>query len=362
MKNKLSRKFKVSICSILLISAVCVGIFTINNKKNAATISLHKNSGELVISLYDTDGKSNITKVNLASKEETKLVSDREVYLSGNLSEDKNSLIYMDAIGDEPWQVFSLDLKNNKTYEATTDNVGKFGGKAGNGNTIYFETLDKLSGLSKIAQINTEDKSAKIFDIDDKDRAVSKYDSRNNKIVAVMFSNAEDNKRHTEANKTKKSKLNLKPMDYSICELNADGSNIKNIATVNAKNIYSISYNYDGKKAIIYGENINNDNDYGIYELSIETGEITSLLTNTMIHDQKDCIISEIRDNESAVLSKDDKLLYFTARPKDAGTLKFLDTTAYPQEIYSYNLADHEIKEVYKFKSPTLITDLTISY
>lgn len=362
MKNKLSRKFKVLICSIILISAVCGGIFTISNKKDVTINSLSNNNEELVVSLYDADGKSNITKINLASREETQLVSDREVYLSGNLSEDKKSLLYMDAIGDETWQVFSLDLENNKTYKVTTDNVGKFGGKAGSGNTIYFETLDKSSGLSKIAKINTEDKSAEIFDNEDKDRVVTLYDSRNDKIVAVMISNAEDNKRHTEANKTKKAKINLKPMDYNICELNADGSNIKKIASVNAKNITSISYNYNGKKAIIYGENINNENGYGIYELDIETGEIKSLLTNTMIHDQKDCIVSEIAGNEFAVLSKDDKLLYFTGRPKDADKLQFVDTKSYPQVIYSYNITNHEIQEVYKYKSPTLITDLTISY
>ncbi|WP_026887559.1 hypothetical protein [Clostridium beijerinckii] len=363
MKNKLSRNLRVLICSILLISAVCGGIFIINNKHTALTTLLNNNNTEdLIVSLYDTDGKSNITKVNLASKEETKLVSDREVWLSGNLSEDKNSLIYMDAIGDEPWQVFSLNLKNNKTYKVTTDNIGKFGGKSGNGSTLYFQTLDKSSGIAKIAKINTEDKSSEIFDNEDKDRDVQVYDSRNDKIIAVMFSNAEDNKRHTEASKTKQAKTNLKPMDYTICEINADGSNIKRIASVSAKSITSISYNYDGKKAIIYGENINNENDYGIYELSIETGEMKSLLTNTMIHDKKDCIISEIRDNESAILSKDEKLLYFTGRPKGSEKLKFLDTTSYPQEIYSYNLTTQEIKEVYKYNRPTIITNLTISY
>ncbi len=362
MKNKLSRKLKISICSILLISAICVGIFTINSKENTTAISLNKNSEELVVSLYDTDGKSNITKVNLASKEETKLVSDREVYLSGNLSEDKKSLVYMDAIGEEPWQVFLLDLKNNKTYEATTDKVGKLGGKAGSGNTFYFETLDRSSGLSKIAKSDTKDKSSKIFDTEDKDNSIQVYDSRNDKIVAVEFSNAEDNKRQKEANKTKKAGINLKPIDYTICEMNADGMNIKEISSINAKGITSISYNYDGKKAIIYGENINNENGYGIYELSIETGEIKSLLTNTMIHDKNDCIVSELGGNEYAVLSKDDKLLYFTGRPKDAEKLKFLDTTSYPQVIYSYDLTNHEIKEVYKYNSPTIISDLTISY
>lgn len=360
MKNKLNKYFVV-LCSILLISAICVGIFTLHNKKEVKTISLN-NSEDLVVSLYDTDGKSNITKVNLASKEETGLVSNREVWLSGNLSEDKNSLIYMDAIGDEPWQVFLLDLKNNKTYKATTDDIGKLGGKSGKENIIYFETLNKSSGLAKIAKINTADKSSEVFDAENNDRTVEVYDSRNDKILAVTVSNSEDNKRRNDANKTKNSKLNLKPIDYTIYEMNGDFSNMKKVALVNAKKINSISYNYDGTKAIIYGENINNENGYGIYELSTQTGEITSLLTDTMIHDQNDCIVSKIEDNESAALSKDEKLLYFTGRPKDAVKLTFLDTTSYPQEIYSYNLTNHEIQEVYKYKTPTLITDLTISY
>ncbi|AOR25139.1 hypothetical protein [Clostridium taeniosporum] len=329
----------------------------IEKENNLSADTDEAKTEDLIVSLYDTDGKSNITKVNTLSKEESTLVSNREAWLSGNLSKDKNSLVYMDAIGEEPWQVFSLDLKSNKTCKITNDKVGKFNGKAGDGKTVYVETLDRVSALAKIAKVNIENKSVKILDSEDEDRSVQAYDYRNDKIIAAMFSNSENNKRIDEANNTN---IPIKPIEYTIYEMNGDGSNQRKVASINASRIGSISYNYDCKKAIIHENDINDFKCNGIYEVSIDTGDITPLLTNKMINEQKDSIISEIGEN--SVISKDGNLLYFTAIPKNAEEIDFSCMTSYPKRIYSYNLSTHEINEVYKYKTPMVITDLTISY
>lgn len=349
MKNKLNRyiKFFIIIIIISISSIVCIVIFNFYNQKE-----------ELLISLYDTDAKSNITMINTTSSPKSQLVSGRNVWLSGNLSEDKNNLVYMDAINNEPWQVFLLDLKSKKTYQITTDDLKKFHGKSGKGNIVYFGVF-KGSDSGKIAKVNIKDKTSEIFDTSVTDRSFQVYDVRNDKIVAVAFSNSENAKRIEEANNKNKP---LKTMVYSIYEMNTDGLNIKQIASVNAQIIDSVSYNYDCKKVIIGGKGINNESGSGIYELSTDTGKFTKILTDTMLNKQKDSILDGIGSSRLAVMSKDSKILYFAGIPKGSKQLQFGDIASFPRRVYSYNFSNHEIKEVYKYKKPALITDLTISY
>ena len=205
----------VQTCALPIL--ICIGVFNFYNKKE-----------ELLVSLYDTDGKSNITMVNPATKSATEEVSNRNVWLSGNLSKDKKTLVYMDAIGDEPWQIFSLNLKSRKTYKITTDNCRKFGGKFGMQDIVYFQILTDKSNAAKIVEVNTKDKSSKIFDSSDTDRSFEVYDVKNNKIVAVAVSKSANNKRLEESNDKNSS---LKPITYSIYEMKADGSNITQIAS-----------------------------------------------------------------------------------------------------------------------------------
>lgn len=359
MKTMLSEYLKLFMCSILITSEICASNNTTVHA--AENFALNNSSENLVISMYGEDGISNVMKLNPISREKSELVSNQSVCLSGNLSDDKNSFIYMNALDGDLWQVFSLDLKNNKTSKLTTDKIGKLWGKAGKDNSIYFEAFDKFSGLTKIKKLNTKDNSSFFFDSSDKDRSIEVYDTRNDKVVAVTASNSEDKTRHKEANKTNNAKKNLKPIDYTIYEMDADGSNMRKIASVNANIINSISYNYDCKKVIINGNNINNEKGIGIYEVSTENGQITKLLTNTMIQSKKKSIISDIAET-NAVLSKDGHTLYFAGASKSVCKLIFTDTTSMPQDIYSYDLITDTIKEVYEYRKHTIITDLTISY
>lgn len=178
-------------CGALFISGISISSSKVVNA--AKTTKLNNKNEELIVSMYDKDGISNITKVNPISKEYSELVSNQSVWLNGNLSEDKNSLVYMNALGEEPWQLFSLDLKDKKTSKLTTDKTGKFHGKAGKDNVIYFGVLDKSFAVSKIKKLNTKDNSSLIFDVLDKDIDDKVYDVRNDKVAAVIVSNSEAN-------------------------------------------------------------------------------------------------------------------------------------------------------------------------
>lgn len=355
IKFKLNNNLKIFILGIFFISLVCINNINVKATKN---ISSNNNNEELIVSTYDTGGKSSITKVNPETKEQSILISNQDVWLSGNLSDDKSSLVYMNALGKETWQVFSLDLKTKQIKKLTTNKLGKFGGKAGDNDTIFFEVIDPSSALSKIVKYNIKDNSSIIFDELDKDRVAEVYDIRDNKIIAVMNSNSEEEKRRTQANKTQ---TPIKPIEYSIYEIDSDNSNMKKIASINATKIDNISYNYDCKKAIISGKNINNENCYGIYEVSTENGQVTKFLTDDMIFNNKDYMISAI-NNSYAVMSRNGNVLYFSGVPKGGRNILFQDITSMPQNVYSYNLKTNKIEKVYENGKPTIITDLTIAY
>jgi hypothetical protein len=355
MKYTLSKYLKLVICGVVFIGGI--GIGSSKAAYGAEITTLNNSNEELIISMRTADEKSNIVKYNTISKEGSELVSNQEVWLSGNLTEDKNALVYMNAIGEEPWQVFSLNLKNNINSKVTTDKLGKFNGKAGkDGNTVYFSAFDKSAKLPKIVKYNIKDNSAFVFDSADKDRSVERFDVRNDKIISVMISNEEDSKSRVHK------KGDPEPTFlYSIYELNTNGSDMKKIADINASRIYTISYSYDCKKAIINGKNINNDNDEGIYEVNIENGQLTKTLTENMFSSDKNSVISDI-GHENAVLSKDGTKLYFVASSKSVGNFLVDGITSKPQDVYSYDLKNNKIELAYAYTKNTIITDLTIPY
>lgn len=357
MKNTLSKYFKLVICGIFFISGIGIG----SSKAVYGTeiTTLNNGNEELIVSMRTADEKSNIVKYNPITKESSELISDQDVWLSGNLTEDKNTLVYMNAIGEETWQVFSLNLKNKINSKVTTDQLGKYDGKAGkDSHSVYFGMFDKKSNVPKIEKYNVTDHSAFVFDAADNDRRLERYDVRNDKIISVMCSKAEDSKRR---GKVRKIGTPEPPITYSIYEINTNGSEMKKIADINASNIYTISYSYDCKKAIINGKNINNDNDEGIYEVNIENGQLTKIMTENMLNSVKNSVISDI-GHENAVLSKDGTKLYFAASSKSVGNFLVDGITSKPQDIYSYDLKNNKIELVYAYIKNTIITDLTISY
>ncbi|WP_160685134.1 hypothetical protein [Clostridium sp. C2-6-12] len=356
MKKTSSNNLKLILCGIFVASTLSIVSSPV---AHGAEITTLNNSGEeLIVSMRTGDGKSNIVQYNPITKDANQLISDQEVWLSGNLTEDKNNLVYMNAIGQETWQVFSLNLKNNMNSKITTDKLGKFNGKAGkDGNTVYFGTFDKSTNLPKIKKYNVNDNSAFVFDAADKDRSIERFDVRNDKIISIMISKDEDGKR----GKVHKKGDPQPSFIHSIYELNTNGSDMRKIADINASIIYAISYSYDCKKAIINGRNINNDNDEGIYELNIENGQLTKIVTENMLKSDKSYTISDI-GHENAVLSKDGTKVYFPASSENVGNLLVDGITCKPEDVYSYDLKTNKLELAYSYKKDTIITDLTISY
>lgn len=83
MKNTLSKYLKLFMCGALFISGISISSSKVVNA--AKTTKLNNNNEELIVSMYDKDGISNITKVNAISKEYSELVSNQSVWLNGNL-------------------------------------------------------------------------------------------------------------------------------------------------------------------------------------------------------------------------------------------------------------------------------------
>ena len=355
MKKTLSENLKLIMCGIFFISVISIG--SSKTADGAEITTLNNSNEELIVSMRTGDEKSNIVKYNPITKESSQLISDQDVWLSGNLTEDKSNLVYMNAIGEETWQVFSLNLKNNINSKVTTDKLGKFNEKAGkDGNTVYFAAFDKSTKLPKIEKYNVNDNSAFVFDAADKDISVENFDVRNDKIISVMISKEEDSKSRVHK------KGDPEPsFVYSIYELNTNGSGMKKIADVNASIIYVISYSYDCKKSIINGRNINNGNDEGIYELNIENGQVTKIVTESMLNSDKNYGISDI-GHENAVLSKDGTKVYFPASSKSVGFFVVDEMTGKPQDVYSYDLKTNKVELAYAYRTHTVITDLSISY
>lgn len=356
MKKTLSKNLKLIMCGIFFISVISIG--SSKTADGAEITTLNNSNEELIVSMRTADEKSNIIKYNPITKESSQLILDQDVWLSGNLAEDKSNLVYMNAIGEETWQVYSLNLNNNFNSKITTDKLGKFNGKAGkDGNTVYFGAFDKSTKLPKIEKYNVNNNSAFVFDAADKNRSIESFDVRDDKIISVMISKEEDDKR----GKVHKKGTPEPSVIYSIYELNTNGSDMKKIADINASIIYTISYSYDCKKAIINGKNINNDNDEGIYEVNIENGQLAKILSENMINSYKNYGISDI-GHENAVLSKDGTKLYFPASSRSVGYFLVDGMTGKPEDVYSYDLKTNKVELAYAYMKDTVITDLTISY
>lgn len=65
-----------------------------------------------------------------------------------------------------------------------------------------------------------------------------------------------------------------------------------------------MAYGANGNSVILGGENINEDEGSGIYQLSLTDKTLTTLLTDQMIKKSKNPLLSEIGQRRLAVLSK----------------------------------------------------------
>lgn len=347
--NLISKKLIVTIS--FLVITLLVGCSNISK-----TSKKEKIQDKLIISTFSAEDKGNILSLNINDNTENTLIKDRQVGITGDLSADGSKIAYSDALGDnDPWQIYLHNCTDNQTRTITNDKFGKSRAKISNDNSIYFITYTKQN-IVKLGKVNTERNSYDIIDEDDSDRQLDDFDIKNNKLIISTES------RSLELKEWNENKGHYMPIIHTLFEVDPDGNNFEKIAEVKASSIESISYNYDGKKIIIGGRDINDNSGYGIYELSIDTGVLTTVLTDTILANTENSIVSEIAHPPLAVMSKDGNTIYFSGVHKDSESVNITGLSCYPVLIFSYNINTKELKEVFKPTVPSLIFDMNIKY
>ena len=316
---------------------------------------------ELIVSVFDNEGKSSVVEINAEKHVENELVNNEEVWLHASLSGNKQYLAYTSAKGDGPWEIYLLDRNDKKTYQVTNDTLGQLIPRFGDeeGKTIYSEIIGPTYPVSKIAKIDVKKKNSIVFDTKQPDRAVEMYDTSKDKIIGAFVSEEENTARRKAANDAG---VPLEQIVYSIYEMNLDGSDMKLVTNIKAVHIDSMAYGANGNSVILGGENINEDEGSGIYQLSLTDKTLTTVLTDQMIKKSKNPLLSEIGQRRLAVLSKNERFIYFSGIPKNAADVSFDGIISKIQCIYKYDLDNKEITKVYEYKKPAFITDMTVTY
>ncbi len=75
-------------------------------------------SEELIVSVFDNEGKSSVVEINAEKHVENELVNNEEVWLHASLSGNKQYLAYTSAKGDGPWEIYLLDRNNKKNFSS----------------------------------------------------------------------------------------------------------------------------------------------------------------------------------------------------------------------------------------------------
>ncbi len=73
-----------------------------------------------------SDNKSELWMIDTNNQRKQKLVSDRYPMIKGKVNAVGDVLLYSDAIGNNPWDVFKLNIPTNETYQITDDPLGQF--------------------------------------------------------------------------------------------------------------------------------------------------------------------------------------------------------------------------------------------
>lgn len=354
------RKFKKKIGATVIIFLSLVLVLFGCQKKEDTSQDLDDNE-VLIVSVFDNESKGSVVEINAEKNLENELISNEEVWLHATLSGNKQYLSYISAKGDGPWEIYLLDRNDKKTYQVTNDTLGqiipRFGDKEGN--TIYSGIIGAAFPVSKIAKIDVKNKDSIIFDTEQPDRAVEKYDISKDKIIGAFVSEEENMARWEAANEDGGTREQI---DYSIYDMNLDGTDMNLVTKIKAVTIDSIAYGPNGDTIILGGENVDKGEGSGIYQLDLTNQTLTTILTDQMIKESKNSILSEIGQARLAVMSKNEQSIYFAGIPKNAEEVNFDGITTKEQYIYKYDLDNKEITKVYEHKKTAFITDLTVTY
>ncbi|AAK76803.1 S-layer protein [Clostridium acetobutylicum] len=326
---------------------------TFENKTAKAVKPSHNN---IVISSFSKNNKGSILSINVKNNTKNYLIKNKDVAVTGDLSNDGSKIAYADALGDnDPWQIYLHNLTNDQTHRVTNDKFGKSHAKISDNNSVFFLTSSNEKQV-KVGKIDLNTKSQNIIDSANSDREVDAFDSKNNKLIMSTDSSS------LRLQKWNENKGKNVPILHTILETDLNGSNSKQVAEVQASTVENISYDHDCKNIIICGSDINGNSGLGIYELTLSTGNLTTILTNSALQNSKDSIVSELSHPPLAAASEDGNTIYFTGVLKNSKKSNIAGLSCYPTAVFSYNINSKKLQEVFKPETSSLIFDLNIKY
>ena len=341
---------------LILIIFISLSALFVFHKTNS---TLSKNSPNLskcewiVITVCNSQNKSDLWMLNTKTQIKQKILNNRDVVVTGKVNTKGDTLLYSDAIGSKPWDVFRLNISTKKTYQITNDPLGQFNLHFGdeNGNIIFAKSGDKNSPVPKIAKIDVDKKYGKTLEFGS-DIAVQDFYIYKNKIIALTFSyNEFITKRFEEQNESSKIK-------YTIMEMNTNGGEKKELAKINAVRLDSISLSKSGNFIILGGKGAQN-NESGFYKLDVNGNKISTLITQEQL--KKTNKIMEISQPYIACLSSNEKSIYFIAVSSGTHEANFMGLTTYPNSLYCYNLEEKKLREIFKIPG-TFIPSISFTY
>lgn len=345
----------VPIILFLIVIAVVVGYFMISGSKDN---SISNVKGNLIISTFSEKGKGDILFYNLENNEGISLISDADVAINGDLSEDGSEVAYANAKGDgEQWQIYihNVNKKIRDDKKFTDDENGKSSPRFGSGNLVYY-LMGDTSGRMQISKLDIDTNSSVIIDDKSGDCQVDAMDVMGDKVIMSSTSNSLYIKSWEE------NEGEDKPIKHSIYETDKDGNNLNKIVDFNASAVESISYTPSGNQVIISGYNIDGTEGEGIYKVSLDNGKIETLLNNQTLLENGSSIISGFASPNICKMSLDEKIIYFTGVPANSNAVEIEGIECFATAIFSYNIENKEIKKIYEPEDASFIFDLNIKY
>lgn len=341
---------------LLMLFIGFVGVYLCFNKVENSKILTQKNyeSGEfLAISVVNEDKKSDLWMIDTIRNTSQKLISDREVMISGRVNKLGDKLLFSDAPGNNSWDIFSLNITNSEVYQITDDQFGEFNLAFGDeiGNIILSKSGGKTSPIPRISIINIEKNSGDFIELDD-GLGVQDFDIRDNNVIILAFKYEEFiDKRFKNINDTS-------PITYSIIEMNLESMEQKIVAQFDAVQLDSISYCSSGEEVMISGKGIVNE-DVGFYKLNINENRLEELLGQKKLIELNK--IQSFCQPYKAILSKDNNNLYFIGTPIKAKELDVWGMSVYSNILYKYNFKSKELTEVFNIPN-TFISSFSLTY
>lgn len=316
--------------------------------------NLYKSTqNHLIVSVIDENDKGYIDAVDLEDKTVRNIVKDNDYSIIGDISLDFSRAVYMDELNDiNQRKIYSYDLESKKITKVKVNDYSKCNVRISNDNSIYFLThIGK--GIIKLGKIDLNTNECSLID-GKENRECCTFDIRNNTLVILTHMRLEESEEH-------KNSYEDLIYTYTIFKSDLNGSNLDKVTDIRALYISSVCMSYDEKKIIISGEDINGDLGEGIYEIDIESKNITKILNNNILANIENCNVKEMDCAETA-LSKDGETIYFVGVSKGNARVRVSGVEWNHKSIFSYSKKTKEIRKIYTPEINNMIVGVNIKY